>query len=209
MPSGREPESDSSGDDGVTPLKQPKRLDHDAEVRVLTLVSEGTRDASSPPMGQAFGQRRERRLEKSMEKVFSPSKECINSTRDTDDMDTYGFSSPPNRDALMIEPVTPQRRQVGDRHVSALEKHGPLSTASPTLPRETSRNDCFDVVSIDPSVLCTPQNKGRVVVPATGTSSDFSHRTRLPIRRDGLVSPSPRRRRAGVWRTYKAKGDDS
>lgn len=81
MPSGREPESDSSGDDGVTTLKQPKRLDHDAEARMLTLVSEGTRDASPPPMGQAFGQRRERRSEKSMEKVFSPLKECINSTR--------------------------------------------------------------------------------------------------------------------------------
>jgi hypothetical protein len=195
MPSGREPESDSSGDDGVTPLR-----------------SEGTRNPSPPPMGQAFGQRRERRSEKSMEKVFSPSKECINSTRgirDTDTMDTYDFSRSPDRNTLTMEPVTSQRRQVDDRHTSAFEKHGSLKMTSPILPREVTRHDCFDVVSIDPSVLCTPQNKGRVVAPATGTSSDYSHRTRLPIRRDGSVSPSPRRRRAGVWRTYKAKGDDS
>jgi hypothetical protein len=212
MPSGREPESDSSGDDSVTPLKQPKRLDHGAEARVLTLVSEVTRDASPPPVGQAFGQKRERRSEKSMEKVFSPSKECSDSTRgvrDIDTMDTYDFSCSPDRDALTMEPVTPQRRRVDNRHASAFEKHGSLKTTSPILPREASRHDCFDVVSIDPSVLCTPQNKGRVVAPATGTSSDYGHRTRLPIRRDGSVSPSPRRRRAGVWRTYRAKGDDS
>jgi hypothetical protein len=212
MPSGREPESDSSGDDGVTTLKQPKRLDHDTEARVLTLVSEGTRDASPPPMGRAFGQRRERRSEKSMENVFSPSKECSDSTRgirDADTMDTYDFSYSPDRDALTTEPVTPQRRQVDNRHASALEKHGLFSTTSPILPRETSRHGCFDVASIDPSVLCTPQDRGRVVGPATATSSDYSDRTRLPIRRNGSVSPSPRRRRAGVWRTYKAKGDDA
>jgi hypothetical protein len=212
MPSGREPESDSSGDDGVTTLKQPKRLDHDTEARVLTLVSEGTRDASPPPMGRAFGQRRERRSEKSMENVFSPSKECSDSTRgirDADTMDTYDFSYSPDRDALTTEPVTPQRRQVDNRHASALEKHGLFSTTSPILPRETSRHGCFDVASIDPSVLYTPQDRGRVVGPATATSSDYSDRTRLPIRRNGSVSPSPRRRRAGVWRTYKAKGDDA
>ena len=109
-PSGREPESDSSGEDGVTPLKQPKHLDHNAEARVLTLVSEGTRDASPLPVGQAFGQRRERRSEKSIEKVFSPSKECSDSTRrirDIDTTDTYDFSCSPDRDALTMEPVTP------------------------------------------------------------------------------------------------------
>lgn len=212
MPSGRKPESDSSGDDGVTPLRQANGLDHDAEARVLTLVSEGIRDASPPPIAQAFGRRRERRSEKSMEKVLSSSKECTSSTRgmrDTDTMDTYDFSCSPDRDAPTMEPVTPQHRHVDDRHTSALKKHGLLGTVSPILPRETPRHDCFDVASIDPSVLCTPQNKGRVVAPDTGTSSACSHRTRLPIRRDGSVSPSPRRRRAGVWRTYRAKGGDS
>ena len=209
-PSGREPESDSSGEDGVTPLKQPKHLDHNAEARVLTLVSQGIRDASPLPAGQAFGQIRERRSRKSTEK--SPVKECSNSTRgirDVKTMDTYDFSCSADRDALTMEPVTPQRRRVDDSHASAFEKHGSLRTTPPILPREASRHDCFDVVSIDPSVLCTPQNKGRVVAPATGTSSDYSHRTRRPIYRDGSVSPSPRRRRAGVWRTYRAKGGDS
>jgi hypothetical protein len=212
MPSGREPESDSSGDDSVTPLRQPKHLEHDAEAQVLTLVLEGTRDASPPPMGRASDQRGERQSEKSMEKVFSPSKECSNSTRgirDADTMNTYDFSCSLDRDALTMEPVTPQRCHVDDRHTSTLEKHGLFSTTSPVLLRETSRHDRFDVASINTSVLCTPQNKGRVVAPATGTSSDYSHRTRLPICRDGSVSPSPRRCRAGVWRTYKAKGDDS
>ena len=204
-PSGREPESDSSGDDGVTPLKQPKHLDHNAEARVLTLVSEGTRDASPLLVGETFGQRRGRRSEKSTEK--SPVKECSNSTlgiRDVKTMDTYDFSCSPDRDALTMEPVTPQRRQVDERHASTHRKHGLFSKTSPVLPREMSQHGCFDVASIDPSVLCTPQNRGRVEAPATGTSSDYSSRTRLPIRRNGSVSPTPRRRRAGVWRTYRA-----
>ena len=204
-PTGREPESDSSGEDGVTPLKQPKHLDHNAEARVLTLVSEGTRDASPLPVGQAFGQRRERRSEKLTEK--SPVQECSNSTRairDTDTTDTYDFSRSPDRDALTMEPVTPQRLQVHERHTSANRKHGLFSGTSPVLPRETSQHGCFDIASIDPSVLRTPQNRSRVEAPATGTSSDYSNRTRLPIRRNGSVSPTPRRRRAGVWRTYRA-----
>lgn len=204
-PSGREPESDSSGEDGVTPLKQPKHLDHNAEARMLSLVSEGTRDASPLPVGQAFGQRRERRSEKSTEK--SPVKECSNSTRgirDANAMDTYDFSCSPDSDALTMEPVTPQRRQGDGRYASANRKHGLFSKTSPDLSRETSQHGGFDVASIDPSVLCTPQNKGRVEAPATGTSSAYSNRTRLPIRRNGSVSPTPRRRRAGVWRTYRA-----
>ena len=198
-PSGREPESDSSGEDGVTPLKQQKHLDHNAEARVLTLRSEGIRDASPLPVEQAFGQRRERRSEESTEK--SPVKECSNSTRgirDADTADTYDFNCSPDKDALTMEPVTPQRRQFDERHASANRKHGLFSKTSPVLPRETSQHGCFDVASIDPSVLSTPQNRGRVEAPVTGTSSDYSDRTRLPIRRNGSVSPTPRRRRAGV-----------
>ena len=190
--------------------KQQKHLDHNAEARVLTLRSEGIRDASPLPVEQAFGQRRERRSEESTEK--SPVKECSNSTRgirDADTMTTYNFSRSPDRDALTMEPVTPQRRQLDERHASAYEKHGLCSRTSPVLPRETSQRGCFDVASINPSVLCTPQNRGRAEAPATGTSSDYSSRSRLPIRRNGSVSPTPRRRRAGVWRTYRAKGDDS
>ena len=111
MLSEREPESDSSGEDGVTPLKQPKHLNHNAEARVLTLMSEETRDASPLPVGQAFGQRRERRSKKSTEK--SPMKECSNTTRgmrDANTTDIYNFDCSPDRDALTIEPVTPQRR---------------------------------------------------------------------------------------------------
>ena len=204
-PSGRDLESDSSGEDGVTPLKQPKHLDHNAEARVLTLVPEGTRDATPLPVGQAFGQRRERRSETSTEK--SPVKECSNSTRairDADTTDTHDFDRSPDSDALTMEPITPQRRQVEERHASANRKHGLFSKTSPILPRETSQHGCFDVASIDPSVLSTPQNRGRVEAPVTGTSSDFSNRARLPIRRNGSVSPTPRRRRAGVWRTYRA-----
>jgi hypothetical protein len=205
---GREPESDTSGDDGVTPLKQPKRLDHDAESQILTLVSGGARDASPPLAGQAFGPKRGRQSGNLMGKVLSPSKECINSTRgirDPDTIDTYGFSSSSIRDTLTVEPVTPPRRQVDDRRASTFEDQSPLSKTSPTLAREAPRHDYFNDASIDPSMLCTPQDRDRTVVPVMGTSSDRSHRTRLPIRRDGSVSPSPRRRRAGVWRTYKAK----
>ena len=209
MPSGREPESDSSGDYGGTPLRQPVRSDHDAGARVLTLVPENTPDASPPPMGQAFGERSDRRSENLMETVLSPSKEGMNSTcgtREFDIRDTDHVTCSSARDALTMEPVTPQRRQTGDRHTSALKKHDLLSTTSPILPRESFRHDCLDVASIDPSVLCTPQNRGRAVAPATGARSDRSRPTRLPIRREGSVSPSPRRRRAGVWRTYTAKG---
>lgn len=204
-PGGREPESDSSGDDGLTPLKQPKHLDHNAEARVLTLVSERTPDASPLPVGQASGQRRGRRSEKSTEK--SPVKECSNSTRgvhDANTMDTFDSSCSPARDTLTMEPVISQRRQVDEGHASAYENHGLFSKTSPVLPREMSQHGCFDVASIDPSVLCTPQNRGRVGAPATGTSSDYSNRSRLPIRRNDSVSPTPRRRRAGVWRTYRA-----
>ena len=194
----------------MTPLKQPKHLNHNVEARVPTLVSEGTRDASPLPVGQAFSERRERRSKKSTEK--SPVKECSNSTRgirDANTTDIYDFNCSPDSDTLTMEPVTPQRRQVDERHASANRKHGLFSKTSPVLPRETSQHGCFDVASIDPSVLCTPQNRGRVEAPATGTSSDYSNRTRLPIRRNGSVSPTPRMRRAGVWRTYRAKGDDS
>jgi hypothetical protein len=110
MPSGQEPESDSSGDDGVTPRRQLKHPDYKAEIPVLALVLEETLDASPPPIGRAFDQRGERQSEKSIEKVVSPSKECSNSTRgihDTDTMDTYDFSCSLDRDALTMEPVTP------------------------------------------------------------------------------------------------------
>ena len=154
MPSGRKPESDSSGDDGVTPLKQPKRLDHDAEAQVLTLVSEGIRDASPPPIAQAFGRRRERRSEQSMEKVLSSSKECTSSTRgmrDTDTMDTYDFSCSPDRDAPTMEPVTPQHRHVDDRHTSALKKHGLLGTVS-----QSYHERCLSMVALMSRLLILP-----------------------------------------------------
>lgn len=205
---GREPESDTSGDDGVTPLRQPKLSNHGAESRVLALASEGTRDASPPLAGQAFGSKRERQCGSLIEKILSPSKECVGSahpTRNTNTVDLYSFSSSPIRDTLTVEPVTPQRRQVDDRRTITFENQSPLSKTSPTLAREASRHDYFNSASIDSSILYTPQDKDRMVAPVMGTSSDRSHRTRLPIRRDGSVSPSPRRRRAGVWRTYKAK----
>ena len=209
MPSGREPESHSSGDCGGTPLRQLMHSDHDAGARMLTIVSEKTPDASPPPMGQAFGERSDRRSENSMETLLSPSKERINSTcetREFDIKDIDDFTCLSARNALTVEPVTPQRCQAGNRHTSALKKHGLLSTTSPILPRESFRHDCLDVASIDTSVLCTPQNRGCAVAPTTSARSERSRPTRLPIRREGSVSPSPRRRRAGVWRTYKAKG---
>jgi hypothetical protein len=209
---GREAESDTSGDDAATPLRQPKRSNHDAEPRVLTLVSEETRDASPSLAGQAPGPKRERQSGSLIEKILSPSKECISSlhgTSSTDTVDLYGFNSSPIRDTLTIEPVTPQRHKVDDRRTSAFGGQSPSSATLPILERETSRRDYFNGTSIDPPVLCTPQNKDRTVALARGTSSDRSHRTRLPICQDGSISPSPRRRRARVWRTYKAKADDS
>lgn len=209
--SGREPESDTSGDDGALPIRLPRLSNDGAEARALSLVPEEARGASLPKVGQAFCPKNGRRSGELMGKVLSSSEECIGPFRETCDTETggiYRIGSSPIKDKLSIEPTTPRRHQVEDERGNAYEGWGRANTDSPILSRETYRHDGLSGASIDPALLCTPRNQDRKVVPSTGTSSsDRSHGVRLPICRDRSVSPSPRRRRAGVWRTYKAKVD--
>lgn len=209
---GREPESDTSGDDDAVSLPQTKRLGQDGESQMLTVVSEGTRDASPRSGGQTLAQHSERQPGNLFETVLCPSEERDNSIfglRDIDPIDPYIVNGPPSKDPPAIEPDTPQHRLVEKRRTNAFAGHSPSSAATSLEEREMPRLDCINRTSIDPAVLSTPQNKIGPLAATASTSSDRSYRTRLSIRRDCSVSPSPRRRRIGVWRTYEAKGGNS
>lgn len=211
--SGREPESDTSGDDCALPIRLPKRSNNGAETQELSLVSDETRGSSLPKVRQAFCPKNGRQCGELMERALPSSEECIGPFRETCNTDTgsiYRIGSSPIKDKLSIESMIPRKHQVEDQGGNAHEGWGHANTDSPILSRETYRYDGLSGASIDPVLLCTPRNQNRKVVPSTGmSSSDRSRGVRPPICRDRSVSPSPRRRRAEVWKTYKAKVDSS
>lgn len=204
---GREPEVDTSGDDDAACLDQLTRLGQDAESRPLTLVSEGTRNAALGPGGQTFAQHGERQSGNVAEMVSSPPEEQNGPTyglHDTGSIDSSFANSSPSKDAQTMEPHRPRRRLSENRHTNASSGLNPSSAVTPFKEQRLSRRDCNAGTSIDPAVLCTPRNKISPVVVTASTNSDRTHRTRLSMRRDSSVSPSPRRCRTGVWKTYKA-----
>lgn len=203
--SGREPEGDISGDDDAISLKQQNSLGQDAELHVFDLVSEETRDEHSPTGGRRLPRHDKNQLGNLSESVNSPSKEHGNplfGLHDNGSNGPYVFNDSQSNDMPKTNSGAPQRRLFEHRRNAVCNK-SPSNAVKPHSERDVTRGDFENGVCIDPSLLSTPQKKDIRKTVTTGPNSDRVYRSRVSARQECSISPSPRRRRAGVWRTYK------
>lgn len=197
----REPD-ELSGDDDLSSLRQPIP-DHDAELLDLTL--DGPQDVSSQPIGHSPLQRSDKPTEHPLESALSPTRARYDNfygLRDVNIMDPFNVS--PSKELSTMESDVPQRHLLNDGRPTVRNGHNFSNVAIRAAEREAPRNEHENVASIDPSVLRTPKGKILPVIPTASMGSDRPLRSRLSTRQDCSVSPSPRRRRTGVWRTYKS-----
>lgn len=197
---GREIESDASGDDDLSSLRQPN-LGQGAELFDLTV--EGTRDIIAQPAAHPLSQRKDKSIEHSSGSVLSPTKVRDDTVcGDTILMDPFSVS--PSKETVSMEANAPQRSLIRNGRSNALTGHNFSSVAVRAADREAPWDEHDNGQYINPSSLCTPKGKITPVTPTASMGSDRTYRSRLSTRKDCSVSPSPRRRRTGVWRTYKA-----
>lgn len=205
----REAESDISGDDVATSARHPSDLDQNQQAHNRVPVFEKTRDAI--PLDRNLAPSREVQMENLLENMLTPSRERSGSAvglHDSNSVAPFVICDSTSKDTPSTELEAPRRRPFESRRTNTFDGHSSSETAITSVEREAPRRDCIDGVSIDPSILCTPPNKILPIATTASSGSERSYRTRLSTRRDCSVSPSPRRRRAAVWRTYKTKAGD-
>lgn len=203
--SGREPEGDISGDDDAIPLEQQNSQGPDPELHVFDFVSEETRDENSSTGGRRLPRHNRNQLGNLSDNINSPSKERgspLFGLHENGSDRPYTFNDSRSNDKPKTNSGAPQHRLFQHRR-NAVCDNSPSSKVKPLSERDVTRDDPENGVCIDPSLLSTPQNKDVRKTITTDPSSDRVYRSRLSARQEYSISPSPRRRRAGVWRTYK------